>query len=88
MAQKRKKTRRKNNGIVLSEHVIGAIYILFAVLGFLGMGYLGVLLSNVLRLFVGDTYKVAFMLIIIFLCCFVLFLVGNIGNGSCRPIPR
>ena len=34
MAQKRKKTRRKNNGIVLSEHVIGAIYILFAVLGF------------------------------------------------------
>ena len=55
MAQKRKKTRRKNNGIVLSEHVIGAIYILFAVLGFLGMGYLGVLLSNVLRLFVGDT---------------------------------
>lgn len=72
MAQKRKKTRRKNNGIVLSEHVIGAIYILFAVLGFLGMGYLGVLLSNVLRLFVGDTYKVAFILMIIFGCCLLL----------------
>lgn len=33
MAQKRKNAQ-KNNGIVLSEHVIGAIYILFAVLGF------------------------------------------------------
>lgn len=72
MAQKRRKTRRKKNGIVLSEHVIGAIYILFAVLGFLGMGYLGVLLSNFLRLFVGDTYKVGFILMIIFGCCLLL----------------
>lgn len=64
MAQQRRKktkrrgTSRKNNNEI-SEHVIGALFIAFSLLGGLHLGYLGTLFANVLRIFVGDAYQVA-----------------------------
>lgn len=73
MAQKRRrKTRRRGNRVVLSGHVIGAVYIIFSVLGFLNLGYLGTLMVNVLRLGVGDTYKAGFILLAVLGVCLLL----------------
>jgi S-DNA-T family DNA segregation ATPase FtsK/SpoIIIE len=55
---KRRGTSRKNNNEI-SEHVIGALFIAFSLLGGLHLGYLGTLFANVLRIFVGDAYQVA-----------------------------
>lgn len=64
---RRKKTKRKTKKKIqkqTSERVVGGCFILFGILGLLNLGYLGVLLANVFRIFVGDSYKVAVVLLI------------------------
>lgn len=64
---RRKKTKRKTKKKIqkqTSERVVGGCFILFGILGLLNLGYLGILLANVFRIFVGDSYKVAVVLLI------------------------
>lgn len=62
VAQPRRKRARKKQP-EFSEHVIGAIFILFSILGGLHLGYLGTLLANVLRIFIGNTYQFGALLL-------------------------
>src|SRR5699024_4142645 len=67
VVDRRKKTKRKTKKKIqkqTSERVVGGCFILFGILGLLNLGYLGVLLANVFRIFVGDSYKVAVVLLI------------------------
>ena len=65
MAQKRRATAKKRTSKKttpkkdqLSTHVTGALLVLFSILSALHLGYLGVLFTNVLRVFVGDAYLI------------------------------
>ncbi|CAM2933243.1 FtsK/SpoIIIE family DNA translocase [Dellaglioa algida] len=67
MAQKTKKrkkrTTKKTVQYKFSKNIIGAIFLLFGILGVLALGYLGTLFANVFRLFVGNTYQFALLIL-------------------------
>ncbi|MHC9532351.1 DNA translocase FtsK [Dellaglioa sp. BT-FLS60] len=66
MAQKKKTKKRTTKKTVqykFSKNIIGVIFLLFGILGVLTLGYLGNLFANVFRLFVGNTYQFALLIL-------------------------
>ncbi|WP_409021456.1 DNA translocase FtsK [Dellaglioa sp. P0083] len=66
MAQKKKRKKRTTKKTVqykFSKNIIGVIFLLFGIFGVLALGYLGTLFANVFRLFVGNTYQFALLIL-------------------------
>lgn len=60
----KKKTKRKEEP--LNWVVTGIVMILVAILAFVRLGFIGRQLTNLIRLFVGDSYKIGLILLIVF----------------------
>lgn len=71
MAKSRRKprsTRKKKTKQIkleLSQQVSGLLFIILGIIGLFNFGYIGTLMDNLVRIFVGDTYQVALGLLII-----------------------
>lgn len=84
LATKRKKTthRRKKYAkkgdwqkFFQSKYFLGGIFVLLALIGYFSVGYVGVLVANVFRLLVGDTFQ--FLILLFGLYGLVLLFTGK-----------
>ncbi|WP_040534529.1 DNA translocase FtsK [Schleiferilactobacillus shenzhenensis] len=62
-ASSRRSSSRKSTVTLPPLNIIGFIFLLLAVLAIFRLGFIGVLMANVLRLLVGDTYVIAALLL-------------------------
>jgi S-DNA-T family DNA segregation ATPase FtsK/SpoIIIE len=72
--KKRKTTRKtKKKTQVPTKNLLGLAYILIAVLGYFGRGFLGILIANMFRIFVGSLSPILFV-ILFFYGLYLLFM--------------
>ncbi|MDV7719834.1 DUF87 domain-containing protein [Pediococcus ethanolidurans] len=61
--KKRRSSKKEWQKFLRSKHFLGGIFVLVALIGYFSLGYIGVLVSNVFRLFVGDTFQILIVLL-------------------------
>ncbi|MGY3725671.1 DNA segregation ATPase FtsK/SpoIIIE, S-DNA-T family [Granulicatella balaenopterae] len=76
--KKKKKTNKESN---ISIEVIGIIIIFISVIGVFRLGYIGLMLTNLFRFFVGNSTIIAFMI-------FIMYALYFIVKGKELEIPR
>ncbi len=64
-AKKRRKTtrKRKKQQSLPTQNLLGLAYVLVALLGYFGRGFLGMLVANMFRIFVGSLSPLGFVLL-------------------------
>ena len=60
----RRKTKQKTQ--VPTKNLLGLTYVLVAILGYFGRGFLGILVANMFRIFVGSLSPILFIILFIY----------------------
>lgn len=69
---KKKATAKKQKNLY-SERVVGVILLSISFLGIFHLGYLGIMIANVFRLFIGDAYVIGIFLLLLFSVYLIIY---------------
>ena len=72
-AKTKKRTKKKTPAFKMTWRANGVILFLFAVIALLDLGFLGTFFSNIVRIFVGQTYQFALVILLFIGCIALLF---------------
>ena len=73
--KRRRSSKKKWQNFFESKYFLGGVFVLLSLIGYFSLGYVGILVTNIFRLFVGDTFQ--FLIVVFGLYGLILLFTGK-----------